>query len=125
MIRKIRMELNEYSIKSLRTANDLGPTGDLIHAALLITSEAGEIADVIKKHYAYGRPLDTIHLIEEVGDCVWGINLLLKTIGVEWSEVLDVNIAKLEARYPDLRFNDQHSVNRDKVREEAAIRGVL
>lgn len=119
------MELNEYSRKSLRTANDLGPTGDLIHAALLITSEAGEIADVIKKHYAYGRPLDTIHLIEEVGDCVWGINLLLKTIGVEWSEVLDVNIAKLEARYPDLRFNDQHSVNRDKVREEAAIRGAL
>jgi hypothetical protein len=56
---------------------------------------------------------------------VWGINLLLKTIGVEWSEVLDVNIAKLEARYPDLRFNDQHSVNRDKTREEAAIRGVL
>jgi NTP pyrophosphatase (non-canonical NTP hydrolase) len=119
------MDINEYSKLALRTANDLGPTGDLIHATLLITSEGGEIADVIKKHYAYGRPLDTIHLIEEVGDCMWGINLLLKTIGVTWEEVMEVNIAKLAARYPDLCFDDGHSLNRDKVREEAAIRGVL
>ncbi len=119
------MDINEYSKLALRTANDLGPTGDLIHATLLITSEAGEIADVVKKHYAYGRPLDIIGLIEEIGDCVWGINLLLKTIDVTWEEVMEVNIAKLEARYPDLRFDDKHSLNRDKVREEAAIRGVL
>ena len=119
------MDINEYSKLALRTANDLGPTGDLIHAALLIASEGGEVAGVVKKHYAYGRPLDTIHLIEEIGDCMWGINLLLKTIDVTWEEVMEVNIAKLEARYPDLRFDDKHSLNRDKVREEAAIRGVL
>lgn len=123
--KKENMDINEYSKLALRTANDLGPTGDLIHATLLITSEGGEIADVVKKHYAYGRHLDTIHLIEEIGDCMWGINLLLKTIGVTWEEVMEANIAKLDARYPDLRFDDKHSLNRDKVREEAAIRGVL
>ena len=37
------MDINEYSKLALRTANDLGPTGDLIHAALLIASEGGEV----------------------------------------------------------------------------------
>lgn len=119
------MDINEYSKLALRTANDLGQTGDLIHAALLITSEGGEVADVIKKNFAYGRPLDRIHLLEELGDLVWGINLMIKTADLTWDQVLGANIAKLEKRYPDLRFNAEHAVNRHAQPEQDAINKVL
>ena len=119
------MDINKYSELALRTANDLGPTGDLIHAALLITSEGGEVADVVKKHFAYGKSLDRIHLLEELGDLAWGMNLMIKSAGLTWEQVLGANIAKLEKRYPDLKFNAGHATNRQVQLELDAINQVL
>ena len=119
------MDINEYSELALRTANDLGPTGDLLHAALLISSEAGEVADVVKKNFAYGKSLDRIHLLEELGDLAWGMNLMIKTAGLTWGQVLGANIAKLEKRYPDLRFSAEHALNRHSQLELDAINKVL
>jgi NTP pyrophosphatase (non-canonical NTP hydrolase) len=118
------MNADEYSRLAIRTANDLGPQGDLIHAVLLITSEAGEIADVVKKNHAYGKALDVNHLLEEVGDLCWGINLLLKTQGLTWETVFRTNIAKLEARYPDLKFDAERANTRDYAAEAIAVAGV-
>lgn len=116
------MNINEYSLLAIRTLNDLGNLrANLAHMAMGITGEAGEVADVIKKHYAYNKPLDTQHLVEEVGDIVFYLNGLLAELGVEWSTVLELNIKKLEARYPDLRFNADHAINRDVDAEQAAM----
>ena len=119
------MDIETYSRLALRTAGDLGPTGDLIHAALLITSEAGEVADAIKKHYAYGQPLDKLSLVEESGDLCWGINLLLRTIGVSWESVWLGNIAKLEVRYPGLVWTEEGAGDRDKEAEAIALAKAL
>lgn len=116
------MNLDLYSLKALRTLNDLGNLkANLAHMALGITGEAGEVADIIKKYYAYGKPLDTIHLVEEVGDIMFYLNGLLAELDVEWAEVLEVNIKKLEARYPDLKFNAAHAINRDVEAEAYAM----
>lgn len=116
------MTLDEYGPLALRTLNDLDDgKANLAHMALGITGEAGEVADVIKKHYAYGKPLDAQHLIEEVGDIMFYMNGLLDELGIEWGEVLARNIAKLEARYPDLRFNANHAINRDVNAEQKAM----
>lgn len=116
------MNLEQYSHLAIRTLNDLGSFKEnLAHMALGITGEAGEVADIIKKHYAYGKSLDTLHLVEEVGDIMFYLNGLLAELDVEWSEVLEVNIKKLEARYPDLRFNADHAINRDVEAEQKAI----
>lgn len=116
------MTLDEYGPLALRTLNDLDDVkANLAHMALGITGEAGEVADVIKKHYAYGKTLDVQHLVEEVGDIMFYLNGLLAEVDVEWSEVLELNIKKLEARYPDLRFNADHAINRDVNAEQKAM----
>ena len=116
------MKLEQYSHLAIRTLNDLESSeANLAHMALGITGEAGEVAGIIKKHYAYGKPLDKLHLIEEVGDIMFYLNGLLAELDVEWSEVLGVNIKKLEARYPDLKFNADHAINRDVEAEQKAI----
>jgi hypothetical protein len=40
---------------------------------------------------------------------------------VTWEEVFDLNIKKLEARYPNLRFNADHAINRDVDAEQRAM----
>lgn len=118
------MNLDLYSLLAIRTLNDLESSeANLAHMALGITGEAGEVADIIKKHYAYGKPLDTLHLIEEVGDIMFYLNGLLVEVGADWNEVLEVNIKKLEARYPDLKFNADHAINRDVDAECEAMIG--
>jgi NTP pyrophosphatase (non-canonical NTP hydrolase) len=115
------MNIQEYSALALRTASDLGGVMNLVHGALLVTSEAGEIADVIKKKVAYGKELDREHLLEECGDLLWGINLLLATTGLTWEQVMTKNIAKLEARYPGGTFNAALALDRNLDAEKAAM----
>lgn len=120
------MKADQYSILALRTAKDFGSLNmDLMHAAAGLAGESGEVIDCIKKVIYYGKDVDRADLIAEAGDIAWYLNLLISKLGSTWGEVFDVNIAKLEARYPDLEFNPDHAINRDKKAEEAAINGVL
>jgi len=103
------MTLDDYNVLAIRTLNDLGSfKNNLVHMALGITGEAGEVADVIKKHYAYGKTLDVQHLVEEVGDIMFYLNGLLAEVDVEWAD-------------PDLRFNADHAINRDVNAEQKAM----
>jgi len=92
----------------------------LLHAAQGICTEAGELTDQLKKHIFYGAELDTINLIEELGDLTWYIGLALDEIGCPMNELLQKNIAKLAARYPE-EFKEVDALNRDLEKE----RGVL
>jgi len=116
------MDINTYSALALRTANSLGQDGDRIHATLGIVSEAGEIADTVKKSFAYGKKLDKDNLLEECGDLVWFLNLMIHNLDLTWEQVLAANIAKLEKRYPNLRFDAEHALNRNK---QVEIEGLL
>lgn len=108
---------HEYPTKALRTAKPLSFEDTLMHAGLLITSEAGEIADAIKKHLIYGKDLDKANLLEEIGDACWGLNLLLDALGFSWKQALEANIAKLEKRYPNNSYSKDNAINRDKKAE--------
>ena len=74
---------------------------ELIHAVLGLASELGEIADTVKKHVIYGRPLDTDNLVEEAGDNDWYGALLLSAINEFRSVAMEKNIEKLRLRYPE------------------------
>lgn len=118
------MTFDEYKPLALRTLKSLGSEReDLMHMAAGIAGEGGEVLDLVKKHFAYGKPLDRDHLIEEVGDAMFYINGLLHTIGADMGDVLDRNIRKLTARYPDLQFDAERAINRDKEAEALAMRG--
>ena len=89
---------------------------NLMHAALGIAGEAGEVVDVIKKSIINGQPLDTIELTKELGDLEWYLSLLRTTTGIDREVVLQMNVEKLRKRYPD-GYSDQAAADRadDKV----------
>ena len=118
------MDIQEYGNYQVRLISDLGGYVDnLMHMAAGISGEAGEVLDIVKKNFAYGKPLDQAHLIEELGDIVFYINGLLWMIDTSWDEVLTTNIRKLEARYPSGTFNADHAIHRDTAAEKAAMEG--
>lgn len=119
------MDIKEYSVLALRTApNHPDFFQNINHAALGIGGEAGEILDHVKKVLFNRRPLDRMHLIAEIGDIMWYLNLLVASLDTDWDHVLSVNIAKLEARYPELKFDAARALNRDVKAEKAAMESV-
>ena len=78
-----------------------------------LNGEAGEVIDHVKKVCFQGHELDREHLIEELGDTAWYLAVCAEALGVTLEEVLNRNIAKLKARYPD-GFDKARSVNREE-----------
>jgi len=82
---------------------DLTPEkAHLLHMAVGITGEAGELADAIKKHVIYGKPLDVDNVVEEVGDALFMLQAILNVAkpGMTIEEVAEMNRVKLITRYP-------------------------
>lgn len=105
------MTVNEYHGLAVRTAPKLDEDSMLINAALGLTGEAGEVADLVKKCYYQGHDLDMDAIVEELGDVAWYIALACQALGFSMEEVLRMNIEKLQKRYPD-GFDAQKSRNR-------------
>src|SRR5687767_705976 len=82
----------------------------LLHAGMGLCTEAGEFLDMLKKHILYGKPLDEVNLKEELGDKLWYTALALDELKTTFEEVMDVNIAKLRARYPN-KFTEHDAIN--------------
>lgn len=116
------MDINTYSALAMRTAGTEDP---LVNGLLGLAGETGEVVDYMKKVLFHDKPFDRSVLIKEAGDCMWYLNLILVEMGITWEEVLEANIKKLEARYPDLRFNADHANNRDTEAEDLAVRGAI
>lgn len=91
-----------------------------IHAALGIGGEAGEIQDIIKKHWVYGKPIDRVHLIEECGDLFHYFTMLLNVHGLTLDEIRDANIRKLKTRYPT-GYTADCALNRNPSAERQAL----
>ncbi len=106
------MTPNEYQKLAMRTCNLLhSPLGDMAcHAVFGLTSEAGEVAGIFQKWYQ-GHELDEEHLMKEIGDCLWMIAELCSAYGFSLEYVMQLNIDKLRARYPD-GFSEEKSLHR-------------
>lgn len=99
--------MSEYQTLAARTLID-APDAEyapaeimLVWNALGLAGEAGEVADTIKKAVFHRHTLNRDELIKELGDVLWYVAALCTKIGVDMSEVMDRNIAKLRARYPE------------------------
>lgn len=88
----------------------------LIHAAMGMVTESAELMDMIKKHIFYGKPLDIVNAIEEVGDSMWYVGLAVDVLRTTFNEIMTVNINKLKLRYPE-KFTEKDAVDRDVVAE--------
>lgn len=94
----------------------------LLHSVLGINSESGELANQLKRHIFYGKELDTVNLKEELGDLLWYVSIAMKVLGITYAEVMDLNIKKLKARYPD-KFSQDKALNRDLDKERKVLEG--
>ena len=105
-----------YQTQAMKTAKDMGSKQmNLIHGALGVSSDAGELVDAIKKHTIYGKELDFENVIEELGDVLWFCALIAEIVGTNLSVVMEANIAKLAKRYPN-KYSDAAAIARaDKI----------
>ena len=99
----------------------------LLHATLGMVTEVGEIADQVKKHVFYGKPLDKVNIIEELGDTSWymsmAINVLQRwRINTSWEKVWQANVDKLELRYSG-KFSEHRATDRDLGAERDVLEG--
>jgi NTP pyrophosphatase (non-canonical NTP hydrolase) len=86
-------------------------TGRLVHAAMGISGEAGEIVDAVKKHSIYGKPLDTENVLEECGDVLFYLVAMLQECGYTLMDAMEHNQNKLAKRYPN-GWNEQDAIER-------------
>ncbi len=106
------MTLDDYQQLAARTlGRDRTPEQQLTNAALGLTGEAGEVAEMIKKHLFHATPLDQDALVKELGDCLWYIGAFATALGVSLDDIAQRNIDKLRKRYPE-GFDTERSRNR-------------
>lgn len=103
---------NEYQRLAMTTLNPaLSKQDVLINGVMGLCGESGEAIDLVKKHLHQGHELDKENLIKELGDIAWYLAETAYALDVDLDEVLERNIAKLKARYPE-GFDTEKSIHR-------------
>lgn len=91
------------------------PTERLLTAAVGMSAEAGEFTEIIKKIIFQGKPVNEenlFHLKRELGDIMWYVAQACMGLHVSFNEVVEMNVEKLQARYPGGSFDVHYSENR-------------
>ena len=85
---------------------------DLLHAAVGIAGEAGELLDAVKKHVIYNQPLDEENVREELGDLEFYMERLRKNVGLYRFQTLLHCTNKLNTRYASGKYSDDQARDR-------------
>lgn len=106
------MDAKQFQKTALRTANKNPDRGmRLANWGLGLSGEAGEAAELIKKHVFHQHPLDRDALARELGDVLWYVAVLAKEIDASLEDLMEINVLKLQKRYPK-DFTPEASINR-------------
>ena len=107
------MTVNEYQKLAISSLNPaLTPQEMLLNAVMGLCGESGEAIDIVKKQLFQGHALDTEKLKKELGDIAWYLAEAATGLNIELSEVLQRNLDKLHARYPQ-GFSTERSMHRE------------
>lgn len=107
----LKLYANEYQDKASRTMNpDLTDDETLLHALHGMVGEIGEIHSIFQKVYQ-GHELSNDHLMKETGDLLWFIAEFCTVMHWNLEDVMQANIDKLLARFPE-GFEADKSLNR-------------
>ena len=96
-------------------AKDDADVPHLLTAALGLTAESGEFTEVVKKIILQGKPYNNenvFHMKRELGDICWYIAQACMALDTTFDEIIEMNVEKLEKRYPGGSFDVHHSENR-------------
>ena len=119
--------VDEVSSDATKNIDDFGDAVDIIDengveptrlltASIGLSGEVGEFNDIVKKCFFQGKEMDediVAHLKSELGDVMWYVAQGCVALGTSIEELVDINTAKLESRYPG-GFEAFRSENRSK-----------
>ena len=91
------------------------PSERLITAAVGMSAEAGEFTEVVKKILFQGKPVNEenlFHLKRELGDIMWYVAQACIGLETTIDEIIEMNVDKLNSRYPEGTFDVYYSENR-------------
>ena len=104
---------NEYQKLASRTiGKNMNPIDKELHALHGMVGEIGELHSLYQKKYQ-GHTMSEEHAKKELGDLMWFIAEYCTAVGWELEDVMELNIEKLRARYPD-GFESEKSLHRAK-----------
>ena len=108
----------DYAVMATRLAEleaNGANTTQLLTAALGLTAESGEFTEVVKKIIFQGKPYseeNVFHMKRELGDICWYLAQACMALDTTFDEVIEMNVDKLQARYPGGEFDVHYSENR-------------
>jgi NTP pyrophosphatase (non-canonical NTP hydrolase) len=106
------MKTHQKLVAALAKSGDIiseemtGNDAHILHMAVGICGEAGELIDAIKKKVIYRKQLDRGNVIEELGDLEFYMEGLRQGLGINREECLAHNISKLSKRYEKMTYSD-------------------
>ena len=105
---------NEYQFLAARTINDdLNDLAIEYHALHGMVGEIGELHSIYQKQYQGHIEENEVHKMKEVGDLLWFIAEYCTVLGWQLEDVMQMNIDKLKARYPE-GFEAERSLHREE-----------
>ena len=84
----------------------------LLHMAVGIAGEAGELLDAIKKFVIYNKQIDLVNVIEELGDLEFYMEGLRQGVRVDREHTIYKNKEKLSVRYNSGKYSDKQAQDR-------------
>ena len=97
---------------------DLDPR--LFHALLGTITEHGELA-IALGHGINDGDIDLVNVCEELGDSDWYKALFYEATGIDWGNVQEMIIKKLEIRFRDKIFSEGEANERDLEAERELL----
>lgn len=88
---------------------------NMIHAAIGVAGEAGELLDAIKKIVIYNKNVNYdayTNIVEELGDIEFYMEQIRQEFAISRNETLEANMGKLAKRYPNFKYSNEHAAAR-------------
>jgi NTP pyrophosphatase (non-canonical NTP hydrolase) len=97
----------------------------LLHMAVGVSGEAGELLDAVKKHCVYQKQIDIDNIKEEAGDILFYLTGLLNELDMSLEDCIIANREKLSKRYASGSYSNEQAIARadkaEEVKQEKTI----
>lgn len=100
----------------------IGELEELKNYLLGLNGECGELTDIFKKVLYHGKEFDSIDVMLELGDILYYFTAICNILGIDLTEIMLNNNAKLMARYKT-GYSIEQSLNRIEEQSAGTIDG--
>lgn len=101
---------------------EIGELEELKNYLLGLNGECGELTDIFKKVLYHGKEFDAVDVMLELGDILYYMTAICNILGMDLSEIMLNNNAKLMARYKN-GYSIQQSLDRIEEQSVDMIHG--